>query len=244
MTEEMGAPKPMSEIDRLIGVLFDPKPAFADVAARPRWWVPLILLGVLALGFTYAYTQRVGWERFMRQQLESSPQVQQMSAEQREQMIQQQTRFAPVVGYVFGVLGWPFITLVSAGAFLLVFNVMLGTRLSFRAIYGVTCYGMLPHFLAGVLAVVVMFLKDPADFDLENPLATNIGAFLDPNTVPRWLISLGSSIDVFTIWSLVLLATGLSVAARKLAWSKAFTWVVAVWGFWLVVKTGWVWIFS
>lgn len=244
MTEEMSVPKPMSETDRLIGVLFDPKPAFADVAARPRWWVPLILFAVLGVGFTYAFTQRVGWERFMRQQLESNTRIQQLSAEQREQLIGQQARFAPIFGYVGGVLAWPVITLVSAGAFLFVFNVLLGSQLTFRSVFGVTCYGVLPHFLGGLLAVVVMFLKEPADFDLQNPLATNIGAFLDPNTAPPWLISLGSSIDIFTIWTLVLLATGFAVAARKLAWSKAFTWVVVTWGLWLVVKTGWVWIFS
>ncbi|MFQ5928027.1 MAG: hypothetical protein ACE5MH_11415, partial [Terriglobia bacterium] len=64
------------------------------------------------------------------------------------------------------------------------------------------------------------------------------------STTPAWLVSLGSSLDLFSVWSLLLLATGFSVAARKISWSKACTWVVVTWVVWLVVKTGWVWIWS
>jgi hypothetical protein len=38
----------MSEISRLAGVFFEPKKAFADIAARPRWIVPLLLMIVSA----------------------------------------------------------------------------------------------------------------------------------------------------------------------------------------------------
>lgn len=244
MSEEAVVPREMSEFDRLIGVLFDPKPAFADVVARPRWWVPLVLLIVLSVGYIFAFTQHVGWEGFMREKIETSPRTQQMSAEQREQIIQQQLRWAPTIGYVFGGLSWVVITLVVAGAFLFVFNLLLGAQLSFRPVFGVTCYSMLPFALATLLAGAVMFLKEPAQFDLENPLASNLGAFLDPTTAPAWLLSLGRSIDLFNIWVLLLLASGLSAAARKVSWSKALTWVVATWVVWLVVKSGWAWIWS
>lgn len=245
MTEETVPPARMSEFDRLVGVLFDPQPAFADIAARPGgWWVPLLLLVVLVVGFTFAFTQHVGWEHFMREQIEASPRTRDLSAEQKEQIIEQQLRFVPIFGYLGGALSWPVIALVVAGVFLFVFNVLLGSQLIFRPVFSITCYACLPFALHTILALVVLFLQDPADFDLQNPVASNLGAFLDPSSSPRWLVSLGSSIDLFTIWTLLLLATGFSVAVRKLSWSKAFTWVAATWGVWLVVKTGWVWIWS
>ncbi len=57
MPEETIAPKPLSELDRLFGALFDPKPAFADIAARPRPWVPLALLILAVLGYTHTIGQ-------------------------------------------------------------------------------------------------------------------------------------------------------------------------------------------
>lgn len=245
MNQEAVSPQPetspepsLSEFDRLVGVLFDPKATFPDIAARPRhWWVPLLLLVLLAVTFTFAISQRVGWGPLVRQQIEASPRAAQLPAEQKEQIIQQQTRLAPIFAYIFGPLAWPFITLVLSGVFLFVLNVLLGTQLTFKPVFTVTAYSMLPNFVGGVVAMVVLFLKRPADFNIQNPVASNIGAFLDPNTTPAWLVSLASSIDIFTIWALLLLATGYS-AARKLAWGKVFTWVVAVWVVYVVAKSG------
>lgn len=95
-----------------------------------------------------------------------------------------------------------------------------------------------------VVAGVILFLKAPADFDVTNPVASNIGAFLDPNTVPHWLVSVATSVDVFNLWMVLVLATGFSAAGRRLPWGRAFGWVLATWILWLVVKGGGAWIFS
>ena len=245
MTEPAAPAPPLSELDRLTGVLFDPKPAFTDIAARPQgWWLPLVLLIVLSLVFTYAFTQRVGWERFMRQQMESNPRVQDLPADRREQIIEQQARLAPIFGYAGSVVFSSLLALVIAGALLFVFNVLLGAELPFRQLFTLASYSLLPLAVRGVVGLAVLFLKDPADFDLENPVASNLGAFLDPNTVPKWLVSLGTSLDAFNVWVVLLLATGVAAAARKLSWSKSITWVVASWGLFLAGKSLVVWIFS
>ena len=103
---------------------------------------------------------------------------------------------------------------------------------------------MLPQVFGILLAIVVLFLKDPAEFDLRNSVASNLAVFLDPDTTPAWLLGLAGSLDLFVFWPLLLLATGFSVAARKLSWSKSFTWVVATWAVWVAVKCGWIWIWS
>ncbi|MFQ5694445.1 MAG: Yip1 family protein [Terriglobia bacterium] len=243
--ETAAAAQPMGEIDRLTGVLFDPKPAFADIAAHPtRWWVPILIIAVLSLTFTYSFTQRVGWERFMRQQVAQNERFQQLPAEQREQILQQQLRFVPIFGYVGGAVGLLVLSLIVAGIFLFVFNVLLGAQVTYKQYFTLACYSFLPYALTTVLAFVLLFLKEPRDFNLQNPTTSNIGAFLDPNTSPAWLISLATSIDLFTIWVLILLATGISAAARKMSWGKAFTWVVLCWVVWLVIKTGWALAFS
>lgn len=245
MDEPSATPQPMSELDRLIGILFDPKPAFADIVARGGcWWLPLALLVALAIAITWAFTERVGWERFMREQIAASPRAQQLTPEQREQAIQQQLRFVPYFAAGGALLSWPVVTLIVAGCFLFVFNVIGGTEIEFRRAFDVTCYSMLPLVLPGLLALVLLFIKDPADFDLQNPVASNLGAFLDPSAVPAWLLSVARSADLFVIWVLLVLATGFSSAARRLAWAKAFRMVLVTWVVWLVVKGVWSWIWS
>ena len=244
MPEETIAPKPLSELDRLFGALFDPKPAFADIAARPRPWAPLALLILAVLGYTYTIGQHVGWERVVRQQVESNQGFQQLPPERQEEIIEQQTQLAGTIAYIQPFLTLPLLALVVAGVFLFVFNLMLGADIRFKQAYAVVVYGLLPILLATVLSIVVVLLKEPRDVNVQNPLASNLGAFLDPNSVPAWLVSVGNSVDLFSIASLLLLATGFSAAARKLPWSKAFRWVVLTWVFWLVVKGGGAWIFS
>jgi hypothetical protein len=230
---------PMSEVGRITGVYFDPKPAFADIAARPRWYVPLILMMVAGLAFTYSFTSRIGWRGYIAKTMENNPRVRDMPAEQRELQINTGARIAPIFGYAYSLVGIPVVTLIVAGAMLLVCK-MMGTSLRFKQMFAITAYAMLPGLIFTILAIVVMFLKNPDDFNLQNPLFFNIGAMMEPPpNSGKFLYSLASSIDLFTFWMILLLATGISVAARKVTFSKAIVAVAAPWIIWVLVKSAW-----
>lgn len=243
--EDTSRGKPLSEVDRLIGALFEPKEAFADIAARPhRWWVPLLILTALSLAFLFAFQQQVGWETFFQQQMETNPRLQQMSPEQQEQILDSQLRIVPYSSYGLGLFSWPVLALLTAAIWVFVFNVLAGQQLPFRTIFSVTCYGYLPFALFYPAAVVIMFLKEPADFYLDNPLASNLGALFDPANSAAWLVSLGRSLDLFTLWCLFLFATGLAAAGRRLRRGRALGWVFGAWTGFLLVKTGLSWALS
>ncbi len=87
-----------------------------------------------------------------------------------------------------------------------------------------------------VLAVTL--LKDPSDFDPQQGTIFDLGFYVG-SSAPKWLASLASSIDLFTIWSMLLMATGLSAASRKLSWAKGLTAVLAPYLVWVVLKVGW-----
>jgi hypothetical protein len=229
----------MSEVGRITGVSFDPKTAFADIAARPRWYVPLILMMVAGLAFTYSFTSRIGWRGYIAKTMENNPRVRDMPAEQRELQINTGARIAPIFGYAYSLVGIPVVTLIVAGAMLLVCK-MMGTSLRFKQMFAITAYAMLPGLIFTILAIVVMFLKNPDDFNLQNPLFFNIGAMMEPPpNSGKFLYSLASSIDLFTFWMILLLATGISVAARKVTFSKAIVAVAAPWIIWVLVKSAW-----
>jgi hypothetical protein len=94
------------------------------------------------------------------------------------------------------------------------------------------------------LMLVVMYLKPADEFDLQNPLAFNVGAFL-PEGAPKWLQSLGTSIDLFSFWIMALLALAFSVAGTKrIGFGKAFGAVIGTWLAYVVCKVGWAAIFG
>ena len=227
-SSENAAP-PLSEAGRITGVLFDPKKAFADIAARPSWIIPVVLMIVVGLAFTYIFTTRIGWAHYFQQMAETNTRMQQLDAQARENAIQMQAKFAPIGGYVFAVLGPPLMALIVGGVLVLMCK-MGGAALKFKQTFAMGAWAMLPRVISGILAIVVMFIKNPDDFNLQNPLAFNLGAFMEPPpNSGKFIYSLATSIDLFTIWSILLLAVGISVAARKVPFSKALILVVTPW---------------
>jgi hypothetical protein len=242
-SSEITAP-PMGEAGRITGVLFDPKKAFADIAAKPSWILPVVLSIVVGLVFVYLFTTRIGWDRYFHQIAETSSRMQQMDPPQRENAIQMQEKFGPIFGYVFGVIGPPLMAVIVGGVILLMGKIG-GAALTFKQTFAMSAWASLPRVIAGILAIVVMFIKNPEDFNLQNPLAFNLGAFMEPPpNSGKFVYSLATSIDLFTIWSILLLAVGISVAARKMPFSKAVILVVAPWIIWILVAAGFAGMFS
>ncbi len=232
------SPQPMSEVARLTGVITNPVAAFTDIAARPRWWVPALILILLQVSFLYAFSTHVGWEHLIRQQIESNSRLQQLPAEQRERIIEQQTKFGAISGYVGAFVGLIVFTLIAAALFKGLFSIMDAT-FPFKSGYAVTWYAMMPSVISGLLSLVVMFSKDPADFDLQNPLAFNLGAFLDKDTTPKFVHSLATSLDLFSIWLVVLLGIGYAAASKmKVSIGKSITTVAVIWLILVLAKAG------
>ena len=73
-------------------------------------------------------------------------------------------------------------------------------------------------------------------FLIQNPAATNLGALLDPTGSPV-LYALLSSVDVFTFWSLFLMAIGVTCIS-KVKRGTAFAVVFGWYGLWVLIKLG------
>jgi hypothetical protein len=70
----------------------------------------------------------------------------------------------------------------------------------------------------------------PESFNIKNMAPTNLGAFLDPIETNKALYSLASSIDIVTIWTLILLGMGTSIIAG----TKRSSGYIAIFGWWAV----------
>jgi len=235
----------MGEVSRLTGVFFEPAKTFQDIAARPTFWVPLLLS--IAFGFVYIalFSQHVGWERMIRHQMETSSRAAQMTQEQRDMQLQMGAKFAPVIGYVGVALGTPLAVLVWAAVLLGIVKGIMSVPVRFKQIFAIVTYAGLPMLIFMVLAIAVMFMKSPDDFNLQNPLVFNPGAFMDPTTSSKFLYSLASSLDLFRIWTLVLIAIGLKAAGgRTISMGGAMAAVFVPWVIWILCSSALAGVFS
>jgi hypothetical protein len=228
---------------RIIGVIISPKPTFASIAARPTWIVPIVILMILSLTTIYIFSQRVGWRAFMVRQNEQSERVQKqmenMTPEQRDQMLDTQVKVASKIGYVSGTLGILIALLIVAGILLLGFMVIAGIRPSYSQSLGIVAHAWVgPGIVASILGILILCLKDPSTVDLNNLVASNVAAFM-PDDTAKWLKALLGSVDLFAFWNMLLMAFGFSaVEPKKLTVGKAFGIVLSLFIVWTLIKTG------
>jgi len=220
-----------------------PKATFADIVQRPTWIVPVVLMTILGVATAFFMNQKVDWRDVASKRIEESPRAANLTAEQKEQQIAMSAKVSPIEAYCFGaivpVVGVLIVSLVLWQAY----NIIGGADTTFLAAMGIVSHAFVVTLVSGVLFIVILLLKAPGTIDLENPVATNVGAFL-PETVPKALQSLGKSLDIFSIWMLLLIAIGFSAANPKKLKGKALSIAIAVWAVWVALKMGGAWIFS
>ncbi len=229
----------MSELGCITGIFWEPKPVYENLAARPRWWVPVILLTLLSILFVFAFSQIVGWDTLMVQEMAKNSRLQDMPETQRQQIVEQQSKFVGIIVYLSAFFGTAIVLLIVAGALLFVFKTASGGEMTFRRTLSIVSYSWLPFGLYQVLAFVALYFTNPADFDINNPLPFNLGWFFDPASSPAWLIALLSSVDLFSFWVMALMALGFSVAVKRMRFGRAFSMVFGVWFVFVLLKTGW-----
>ena len=248
-TASMPAPDAQSQpaispIGRIVGVFFSPKATFEDIVRKPSWVLPVVLLTLFSIGVSFVINQRIDWRQFMSQQIEKSPRSANLSAEQKERQIEGGAKFTPIVTWVIGVCGPILFALVVALAMWGAYNLLGGANTNFGTSFAITSHAALTGLVSSLLFILVLYLKPPGTVDMENPVATNLAVLL-PDDAAKWLIALLKSIDVFTFWTLILLAIGFATTnPKKLKGSKAFMIAFSVWAVYVVCRVGGAWIFS
>lgn len=232
--------EPLSELQRICGVFTEPSRVFPDIARRGRWWLvlaALVLLNVLAVS---AMVGRVGYDLMIEKALEQSRQVQEMSAEQRAQVYETQRKFMPIAVRVFPPLAIFGGTLLVAAALLFSYRFLLDADVKYKEALNITAYAWLPPAVAGnLMFFAVLYLKPPDEFDMESAGSLSIGSFLSRDTA-AWLRSLANSLDLFTLWIIVLIALGFTAlcGSRKLPFGRSIWGVLVPWLVYVLGKMG------
>ena len=238
-SSEPVAPGADSPLGRVLGVFVAPARTFAAIARRPGWVAPLLLSTVLSVLATAVLLPRLDMEAAVREQLAARDEA--VSEERIEKALAVQKRFAPL-GYAWAVLAPTLVALALAGIFWLSFKAF-GWELSFPQSLGVTSHGFLPNCLSAILLVFfALRLERFNPADLGDLVRSNPAFLVDRHANPV-MHSLLQSLDAFSIWVLVLLVVGYSVAA-KVSRGKGAAIIGSIWALYVLGKAGFTAIFS
>ena len=225
-----------SGFGRLIGVLISPRKTFAAIAGHPTWGAAMVVLILIASGFSYLAAQRTDYEDVTRGNLAQLGV--ELDDEALEQSIERAEKTGPLTGLLSGLFV-PVLGLLLALVFMVVFK-LLANDLDFGSSLSVVLHSLMPMAVGILLSIPVVLSKATIGYeDVRNGsyLASN-PAFLLSADAPAPLRSLLSSLDVFTIWILILLAIGYSQVGR-MPLRKAGTTVFVMWlVFWVGLKVG------
>jgi hypothetical protein len=132
-----------------------------------------------------------------------------------------------------------FVLLVAAVVSLVLWgtiNFVFGGKASFGAIFAMWFFANLPANIKSLLGIIVIFISDtPETFNIKNFAPTNVGAFLPVMETNHAVYALATSLDIVSIWCMILMSIGLATVAGV----KRSSGYIAVFGWWaIIVLTG------
>lgn len=234
---------PMSPVQKLVGIFFEPTRVFKNLRVHPHWLAAFLVIVLVNIVYTAAFVQRLTPERivaYTMDKLEQSPikpppdrmeQAKEDALNQAKQPIQRvQSAAKTFVGlFVLGCL--------AAGLYLLVVMVF-GGRINFWQALAVYFYASLPIVvIQKLVSLVILFIKSPDDvhpiMGQETLLQDNLGVLFNPAEHPVLFVAT-SVIGVLSFYGLWLRARGLQNGGTKVSSSAAWGATLIVWAIWFV----------
>jgi Yip1-like protein len=204
------APAPKSLLARFIGILTSPRSTFQDVATTPRWLGMLAITTILIAFFTaLPLTTEEGRQAAIDQQISAMKSFGfTVTPEVESRLEQAATRMPYTTGGSVLVVS-PIIVAIVAGIFFAIFNAALGGEASFKQVYAIIVHAGVVSTLSAVFSGAINYLRG------STGSATNLAALLPMVSEQSFAGHLLGAIDVFLVWWLVVLATGLAVLYKR-----------------------------
>jgi hypothetical protein len=234
---EIPAEPGLSQMQRVTSIFSAPSKTFEDIKrGNKSWWLPWVILGIFGYLFFAAVTSKVGMQTVVDNQFRMA------SEKQQEQMAkappEQREMTAKISLYVTeGIfISGPVLLLVIAAIVSLVLwgtiNFAFGGKATFGSIFAVWFFANLPAVLKTLLGIVVIFAGGtPETFNIKNYAPTNVAAFLPVMETNKAVYALANSIDIVTIWTLILMGMGIAIVAGV----KRSSGYIAVFGWWAII---------
>ena len=228
-------PAPLSEGARIVNTFIAPSKTFTDLRRSASWWGPWIVISIFSLLFIYAIGRQVGFEQISKNQIAHSKRADQfdkLPADQQAKQLQLSSKIIGIFAYGSPALIL-FYFLISTVALWTTFKVGAAAETSFGQAYAIVMYASLPGIIGAILGTISLFAGvNPEGFDINNPVGTNLAYYLDADTTGKFVRGMASSVDLISIWTIVLIGIGFACTSKV----KRSTAIMIVAGWYLVFK--------
>jgi len=138
------------------------------------------------------------------------------------------TKFNRIISYAYPVVIVIILAIIAA-VLMASFNFGFATELTFNQCLAVCMYASLPGIVKVLIAMLAISVGGGDSFTFQNPVASNLSGLVDPSS--HFLYGVATSLDIFTIWTLVLTGIGISCLTKV----KRGTAIGVVFGWWAIV---------
>ncbi len=233
----------LSQLQRVTNIFTAPSKTFEDIKRGHRsWWMPFLIICVMGYVLFAVVNTKIGMQTVSENQVRMDPKTEDrmasMTPEQRANAMKISATVTQGVFLASPILVLIVVLLGSLGL-LGTINFVFGGKASYSSILAVWMFASLPSIIKTLLGIIVIYAGTaPESFNIRNFAPTNIGAFLNPMETNKALYALATSLDVITIWTLVLLGMGTAIVANV----KRTSGYIAVFGWWAIftlIGVGW-----
>jgi hypothetical protein len=242
-------PARLGPFARLTGTLLSPGETFADVNRKPTWIAPMIIAICTVLASTFFFQWRVNpdWDSIMRNRIKK--QVAARNQSLTDEQMQQQVSFAKGIAKfspIIGAVVTPIFYVILAGIFALGL-MFIQAKTTFKKVLSVVAWSSAATtIVATIVTMASLMVRDEEGLRSIDPtepagiVPSNLAAFL-PSDTSAVIKSVAGSLDIFTIWLLILLTIGFAAIAgsRKITTGKTATVVFGFWAVYVLLKVGW-----
>ena len=216
----------------MVGALFSPDETFRDIAARPDFALPLIVILVLSIFSGIVLAPRLDYDSMKVAMARANPN---MSPDDINRGVKMASAIGKVSAYASPVFVLIIFSIV-AGVLLLAFR-LFGGEGTFKQAFSVTLYAWIPRVIQSVILTAIVLAKGTVDVNEMATVVRSNPAFLVDMTEHPVLFSFLSTFDVFALWSIVLLIIGFAYVSR-FSKAKSATIIISIWAFVTFVKLG------
>ena len=217
-------PAPMNVLARFIGIVTAPKATFENVVAHPRILGMLVLTTVIsAFGAALPMMTDAGKQAAVDRQVQAMESFGVTVNDDMYAGFQKGTAMLPYTTGGSVLFAAPIMIAIFAGILFAVYNGAMGGEARYKQIYAVVVH-------SGVIGALQQLFSGPLNYlrgSVTSP--TSIGALLPMLDEKSFIGRLLGMIDIFTIWSVLVLAIGLGVLYRRKTQPTAIT-LFAIYG--------------
>ncbi|MGI4827409.1 MAG: YIP1 family protein [Janthinobacterium lividum] len=222
----------LSQPARVADTVLAPSKTFIDVLRNANWWLPFVIVVLCGYLLAAAIQHKVGWSQLVDNEIRANPKLEQRLADMTPEQVAAQHK-----GMQYSFMGAYYAVPVTDLASLALMAVVLWPTINFgfggSATYGrvlaVTIFAAIPGAIKGLLAAGLLFAgRSPESFTTDTMLGSNLGYYIEPAGPLKTLLT---SVDLFSIWTAVLLSIGLAIVAR----TRRSNGYIAVFGWWILV---------